>query len=85
MYLKQIHHDREGLRKGEGETKLECMCLRVRMVLSHLSTLLPVGTVVKVHAQLGRLHVSVDLSFPVVDQRGGTDDQSSFRSYEGGI
>lgn len=55
------------------------------MGLSRSSALLTVGTVVKVHAQFGRPDVSVDLSLPVVDQRGGTDDQSCSRSQEGGI
>lgn len=55
------------------------------MVLSRCSSLLSVGTVVKVHIQFRRLHVSLDLSCPVVDQGGGADDQSGFGSHLGGI
>lgn len=55
------------------------------LILSRFGSFLTVGTVVKAHAQLGRLHVSVNLSLPVVDQGGRTDDQSTFRSHEGGI
>lgn len=55
------------------------------MLLSHFGTPLAVGAVVKVHSQLGCLDMSVDLPFPVVDQRGRTDDQSAFRNHEAGV
>lgn len=55
------------------------------MVLSHFGTFLAVGAVVKVHGQPGCLDMSVDLPFPVVDQGGGTDDQSAFRKHEAGV
>lgn len=55
------------------------------MILSHFGALLTVRAMIEVHRQPACLDMSVDLPFPVVDQRGGTDDQSSFRNHEAGV
>lgn len=54
----------------------------VCMVPSHSGTFLAVGAVVQVHSQLACLDMSVNLSLPVVDQRGRTDDQGAFRNHQ---
>ena len=65
-----------------------CVCVwkwNLCMIGSHFGTSLTVGAVVQIHRQLARLDVSFYLVLPVVNQRGGTDDQSAFRNHNPGI
>lgn len=55
------------------------------MIASHFGTFLSVGAVVQIHRQFACLDVSFYLLLPVVNERGGTDDQSAFRSHHTGI
>lgn len=64
---------------------VERLCVCVYTVSSHFGTSLAVGAVVQIHRQPARLDMSLHLHLPVVNQRGGTDDQSAFRSHGAGI
>lgn len=60
-----------------GCAKNVCKCVSLCIFLSHSGTPVTVGAVVKVHSQPGCLDVSVDLHLPVMDEGGGTDDESA--------
>ena len=57
----------------------------LRMIGSHFGTSFSVGAVIQIHRQLARLDVSLYLLLPMVNQRGGTDDQSAFGNHNAGI